>query len=1026
MQRLLILFCFFFIINTPAITQTAGNFHIQQYTTDNGLPSNGIKGLQWDEQTGFLWIATEAGIVRFNGVDFRSYTKENMPSIASERMLFMTRNIAGAMYISDLPGNIFSIEQSKPALWQKAAPNINPYYGNYYLLPVSDTFFLSHTNVPNASRFSALTDKIAGISDTACLILYRASLFYQSINFNNPVLLPFENGNINSLFKINNRLFITNNKKETFIINLADKSFSPVSISDVSGRILNTATNNGKLFWETGMQNPVLIDGDEALLFTYKDNKITAIPVCKGIPSDALIRSVQYSSKNRTLFIGTDSKGIIILSEIRVETKKRNDVNSKNRNSYYSQLELPGERILTNEGDIIGNNTAFINTLPIKGKFSYNISLTNDTLLWYNQEYAKLRHNCLHQYNYKTGGTKIYEKIDWETIVAASGTDFYLANNNGIGILAADSMKFLYKYPEKAVGNITFDLQEISPGILAIATCGGLFRFNVNTHQLDTVFSKENICVRSVWKYKDYLFFGTYGSGFYIWKNGKIKSMPLDKNKYLLYTHCFIPDDNGYCWISTNRGLFKSSLAELIKVFDSNTSSVYYHYFGKKDGMDMTELNGGCNPCALRLKNKIISFPSMDGLLWVDPEKAIPVLPEGDIFIDEVTIDNEIKDLAFFSQKNLPAKTGEIIIRLAFSAWCNKENIYLEYQLNDTVSWKPVSLGNGSEIRFNNLRPGKYKLRIRKLNGFGFNNYTYKTIDFSITTPWTQQWWFYILCALAILGLAVLYSRFRTRQYKIRQRKLEEQVSEKTKELKEQNDILEKNNTIKTRLISIISHDIVTPLKFVTVAGKNLIEKRNLMSEELQQETILEMTNTSQELQLLSTNILNWIKYQNENRRMVKEIFNLSEIVDQVFGVLNSLANQKKLRLINEIQADLEIYQFFEPLKILIYNLLTNAINFSEKGKIIVAGEMEGNNIIIGVKDEGVGMTPEQIQNIMADQFIISSANIDKRKGNGLGYLIIKDLVKMMGASLEIISEKGSGTNVLIYIPVTNKSKKEM
>jgi K+-sensing histidine kinase KdpD len=70
-------------------------------------------------------------------------------------------------------------------------------------------------------------------------------------------------------------------------------------------------------------------------------------------------------------------------------------------------------------------------------------------------------------------------------------------------------------------------------------------------------------------------------------------------------------------------------------------------------------------------------------------------------------------------------------------------------------------------------------------------------------------------------------------------------------------------------------------------------------------------------------------------------------------------------------------------------------------------------------------MTPEQIQNIMADQFIISSANIDKRKGNGLGYLIIKDLVKMMGASLEIKSEKGRGTEVFIHIPVDNKNKKD-
>jgi hypothetical protein len=52
--------------------------------------------------------------------------------------------------------------------------------------------------------------------------------------------------------------------------------------------------------------------------------------------------------------------------------------------------------------------------------------------------------------------------------------------------------------------------------------------------------------------------------------------------------------------------------------------------------MEMTELNGGCTPCALRLKNNTISFPTMDGLLWVNPDYAIPVLPDGDIFIDEI------------------------------------------------------------------------------------------------------------------------------------------------------------------------------------------------------------------------------------------------------------------------------------------------------------------------------------------------------------------------------------------------------
>src|SRR5258708_28614527 len=141
MQKYLILI-FFLCFVRPAFGQTKDNSHIQIYTTDNGLPSNGIKGMQWDERTEFLWLATEAGIVRFNGVDFKSYTKENMPGIGSERMLFMVRNNAGKIYASDQPGNIFLIDKSKPELWRKTkvTASINPYLSTYYALAVSDTF----------------------------------------------------------------------------------------------------------------------------------------------------------------------------------------------------------------------------------------------------------------------------------------------------------------------------------------------------------------------------------------------------------------------------------------------------------------------------------------------------------------------------------------------------------------------------------------------------------------------------------------------------------------------------------------------------------------------------------------------------------------------------------------------------------------------------------------------------------------------------------------------------------------------
>jgi len=439
--------------------------------------------------------------------------------------------------------------------------------------------------------------------------------------------------------------------------------------------------------------------------------------------------------------------------------------------------------------------------------------------------------------------------------------------------------------------------------------------------------------------------------------------------------------------------------------------------------MNMTELNGGCTPCASRMKNNTISFPTMDGLLWVDPGKATPVLPEGEIYIDEISVDDKPYNPDSIQLEELPAKSGEIIIRLAISAWSNKENIYIDYQLNDNPAWIPVNTEKEIEIRFNLLSPGNYKLKIRKHNGFGTDNYSYKEIAFYIKMPWYQQWWFTILVVLAVSGIFALFYNIRTRQFKLDQQRLEKLVAEKTKELQKKNEVLEKNDSIKTRLISIISHDIVTPLKFLTSAGKNLIEKRQQMPEELQLETIQEITNTSQELQLLSTNILNWIKYQNENRRLAMENVNLYELVGQVTSILKSFASTKKIILENNVSPQLSLYQYYEPLRIFIYNLLTNAINFSEQAKIIIGADKSNEGYKIWVQDFGVGMTPDQVQRITADEIIITSANIGNRRGHGLGYLIIKDLAKMMGATLQIESERGKGTKVSILIPLENIGK---
>src|SRR5207253_1103314 len=101
------------------------------------------------------------------------------------------------------------------------------------------------------------------------------------------------------------------------------------------------------------------------------------------------------------------------------------------------------------------------------------------------------------------------------------GQQLYIIGSKGIFRLEGDSTETVYRFAE--TDNLIFSATEVSPGVVAIAGCKGLFTFDLKTNTLQVAFREKNNCVRSLWKYREYLFFGTYGSGYFIMKDGVIK-----------------------------------------------------------------------------------------------------------------------------------------------------------------------------------------------------------------------------------------------------------------------------------------------------------------------------------------------------------------------------------------------------------------------------------------------------------------------------------------------------------------------
>ncbi len=995
---------------------------VERFTTDNGLPSNGIKGVQWDDRTGFLWIATEAGITRYNGVDFVTFSKANTPQLFSERMLFLLKSRDGRIYTSDEAGDLFFIMRNRLQFMERVTIDTRPSTFQLTGLIASGKLFRQTSmQQPAGFGFSFWSESLIPLSDSRIILTRFDTLYDYRIGYPSPVFVAALKP-ASKPFYLAGQTWVFSGKKEFYHL---DPSTGQQTAVELKGMDQDRPQ---KLFWDNSMSHPIVVSGTRAWSLDYDGQQLVARLICQSIPTDAFLAYLAYDSVNRTVFIGTASKGIIVIRRNEIKPVKAAMPSPESPTAYYSQVALPaspaaslrrpqGSAILTSTGDVLPDTHVSPAELPVVHRPFNNFVLTTpDSVLWYSRD------DSIFSYNYKThrtttilpGAGSITDGF------AQSGSRLYVANAIGIGELHDNRIDYRYRYPLADVNrNAPFSMLEMSPDQLAIASCNGLLRYNTRTFAVDTLLYIPGICVRALWKYKGFLFIGTYGRGIFLYKDGKIRSIPVDRNGYLRYAHCFVADKLGYCWISTNKGLFRARPEDMAAAFDSNITSVYYHYYGRRDGMDITELNGGCTPCALRLNDSVLSFPTMDGLVWVNPAQPVSRLPEGQVYIDGFTADSQAINVSSLVRADLPCSTRELTFDLGFPAWADKENLHIEYRLDPYFKdWQSLEAGPAPKLHFSNLMSGNYRLILRKAAGFGIGNYNYTEYDFSIQPHWYQQLWSWILGLCLFTTLVIGIVRLRTRQFRIRQNRLEQQIAEKTRELQAKNEELEKTDTIKTRLISIISHDLITPLRFLHLTGKNLIEKRHGLTEELQQEAIGEMATTSKELELLSTNILNWIKYKNEDRRMARESFNLHDLVIQLTGIFNAMARQKQIRLINDIDEQLILFQYIEPVKIVIYNLILNGINFTSEGYVRVSSTSGKEGVALLIEDTGVGMAPEQINSIMADHFIISSANVDNRKGNGLGYLIIKDLMKILRGNLYIRSEKDKGTRVTVWIPL--------
>ena len=237
------------------------------------------------------------------------------------------------------------------------------------------------------------------------------------------------------------------------------------------------------------------------------------------------------------------------------------------------------------------------------------------------------------------------------------------------------------------------------------------------------------------------------------------------------------------------------------------------------------------------------------------------------------------------------------------------------------------------------------------------------------------------------------------------------------KELYEQEAAL---NFSKTKFFSIISHDLRAPFHGLLGFSEILAKERDTLDESSIQNIADYLYETSQSTYNLLESLLNWAMAEGGRFVYHPINFKLRQITNIVTDILKSLAIKKNIQLINEVDENLKIYADMHMITSLIQNLVSNALKFTDidgSGKVYIGAKSEGDFVAITIKDSGLGMTEEQIQNLFQPRITASFKGTAGEKGAGLGLTLCKRFVDLNQGQISVSSQEGDGTTFKVLLP---------
>ncbi len=239
-----------------------------------------------------------------------------------------------------------------------------------------------------------------------------------------------------------------------------------------------------------------------------------------------------------------------------------------------------------------------------------------------------------------------------------------------------------------------------------------------------------------------------------------------------------------------------------------------------------------------------------------------------------------------------------------------------------------------------------------------------------------------------------------------------------------QKNKLDELNVSKDQLFSIVSHDLRSSVNALKTSNAKLsatLETKNY--DELHQ-LIIQNSGIANGAYSLLDNLLHWALLQTKQLYFHKESVHLFSIVQQIEHNYKPLLLDKSITFENLVPKNSFIFVDLDSLKIILRNLLDNAIKFSnENGKIsFYTQENNATFCQLVIEDKGLGMNEKTIEELLKDSELLAKKSNSETIGTGLGMQLCKQMIKKNGATIQIESELHKGTKIIVTFPKTEQN----